>query len=98
MRENFIQTKGEQFFLNEKPILLRGWALGSWMNFEHFMMGLPGTNSMILDAFSEVYGEERRGMAGCYAGAYSIGRGYCIHEKHWRKFCPYPVRLSLFYG
>ena len=28
MRENFIQTKGEQFFLNEKPILLRGWALG----------------------------------------------------------------------
>ena len=60
MRENFIQTKGEQFFLNEKPILLRGWALGSWMNFEHFMMGLPGTNSMILDAFSEVYGEERK--------------------------------------
>ena len=60
MRENFIQTKGEQFFLNEKPILLRGWALGSWMNFEHFMMGLPGPNSMILDAFSEVYGEERK--------------------------------------
>ena len=28
MRENFIQTKGEQFFLNEKPILLRGtWVM-----------------------------------------------------------------------
>ena len=91
MRENFIQTKGEQFFLNEKPILLRGWALGSWMNFEHFMMGLPGTNSMILDAFSEVYGEERK-------EEWLDAMLEHIHEKHWRKFCPYPVRLSLFYG
>jgi len=29
------------------------------MNFEHFMLGLPGTNSMILEAFEEVYGKEK---------------------------------------
>lgn len=55
----FIQTEGNQFFLNGEKIILRGWALGSWMNFEHFMIGLPGTNSMILEAFEEIYGKER---------------------------------------
>jgi aryl-phospho-beta-D-glucosidase BglC (GH1 family) len=56
---NFIQTKGSNFVLNGEKIILRGWALGSWMNFEHFMLGMPGTNSMIIEAFEEVYGKER---------------------------------------
>ena len=60
MKANFIQTKEKGFTLNDKPITLRGWALGSWMNFEHFMVGMPGTNSMIIDSFSEVYGEENK--------------------------------------
>jgi hypothetical protein len=59
MNDKFIQISGENFTVNGKPILLRGYALGSWMNLEHFMIGLPGTNSMIQDAFVEVYGEER---------------------------------------
>ncbi len=56
MRKDFIQTEGDKFVRNGKPFMLRGWAFGSWMNLEHFMMGMPGTNSMILNAFSEVYG------------------------------------------
>lgn len=59
MRKDFIQASGNHFERNGEKVMLRGWALGSWMNFEHFMMGLPGTNSMILDAFREVYGEEK---------------------------------------
>ncbi len=55
---NFIQAAGDHFELNGQPIMLRGWALGSWMNLEHFMIGMPGTNSMILEAFAEVYGRE----------------------------------------
>lgn len=58
MISNFVQTKGKQFVLGDNPIILRGWAFGSWMNLEHFMVGLPGTNSMILEAFAEVYGKE----------------------------------------
>ncbi len=59
MKHNFIQTEGSNFILNGEKIILRGWALGSWMNFEHFMIGMPGTNSMIIEAFEEVYGKER---------------------------------------
>lgn len=54
----FIQAAGDHFELDGHKILLRGWALGSWMNFEHFMIGLPGTNSQIIDAFRSVYGDE----------------------------------------
>ncbi len=52
----FIKVQGDRFTLDGKPVTLRGWALGSWMNFEHFMMGMPGTNSMIIEAFERVYG------------------------------------------
>lgn len=58
MREDFIQVQGDGFVRNGKKVMLRGWALGSWMNYEHFMLGFPGTNSMILEAFEEIYGRE----------------------------------------
>lgn len=59
MKKDFLQAKDGKFTVNGEPILLRGWALGSWMNFEHFMVGMPGTNEMIIEAFEEVYGKER---------------------------------------
>ena len=55
----FLRARGDHFEWNGQSILLRGWALGSWMNFEHFMIGLPGTDSQIREAFRRVYGEER---------------------------------------
>ena len=59
MKKDFIQTQDDCFIRNGEKIVLRGWALGSWMNLEHFMIGMPGTNSMILEAFEAVYGKER---------------------------------------
>lgn len=56
--EKFIQVVGDHFELGGQPVMLRGWALGSWMNLEHFMIGMPGTNSMIMEAFAETYGRE----------------------------------------
>lgn len=61
MHNTFLQAKNNEFVFNGKKIILRGWALGSWMNYEHFMMGLPGSNSMIIDAFERVYGKEHAG-------------------------------------
>lgn len=54
----YLQAAVNHFEWNGTPITLRGWALGSWMNFEHFMIGLPGTHSQILQAFASVYGKE----------------------------------------
>jgi len=58
MRKDFVQISGDKFTVNGTPITLRGYALGSWMNLEHFMVGMPGTNEMILQAFADVYGKE----------------------------------------
>ncbi|THF84252.1 glycoside hydrolase family 5 protein [Cohnella fermenti] len=58
---DFLQVSGEHFAVNGENVLLRGFGLGSWMNLEHFMIGLPGTDTMIKQAFSDVYGPERSG-------------------------------------
>lgn len=55
----FVQAVKDHFELDGRRVLLRGWALGSWMNFEHFMVGMPGTNSQIIDAFRCVYGADQ---------------------------------------
>ena len=55
----FLRAEKDHFEVDGRRIILRGWALGSWMNFEHFMMGLPGTNSQIIGAFEDVYGREK---------------------------------------
>lgn len=55
----FVQVHGEDFMVNGEKILFRGFGLGSWMNLEHFMIGLPGTDTMIKKAFAEAYGKER---------------------------------------
>lgn len=57
----FLQVSGEDFTVNGEKILLRGFALGNWMNLEHFMIGMPGTDSMIKKAFRDVYGAEHAG-------------------------------------
>ena len=59
MKPSFIQTRGTEFVLDGQPIRLRGYTLGTWMNLEHFMVGLPGTHTMIRRAFADVYGKER---------------------------------------
>ena len=59
MKPSFIQTSGTEFVLDGQPIRLRGYTLGTWMNLEHFMVGLPGTHTMIRRAFADVYGKER---------------------------------------
>lgn len=57
--DKFVQVSGQDFTVNGEKIFFRGFGLGSWMNLEHFMIGLPGTDTMIKKAFRDVYGEER---------------------------------------
>ena len=72
-RTDFVRIAGDRFEVSGRPVTLRGWTLGSWMNLEHFMMGLPGTHWMIREAFAEVYGAARadcffRALAEAMAG------------------------------
>lgn len=55
----FVQVDGEDFRAGGKKIFFRGFGAGSWMNLEHFMIGLPGTDRLIHRAFRDVFGEAR---------------------------------------
>lgn len=43
------------------PIRLRGFNIGNWLNLENFMIGLPGTDSMIRAAMREIAGADKCG-------------------------------------
>jgi endoglucanase len=56
---NFLSIQNESFALNGKPVFLKSIGLGSWLNLEHMMVGIPGTESQIKQAFTDVYGSEK---------------------------------------
>lgn len=55
---DFVKVKGTSFVLNNKEILFSGLGIGTWLNLEHFMLGIPTTDSQIRVTFREVYGKE----------------------------------------
>ncbi|MGE5557996.1 MAG: glycoside hydrolase family 5 protein [Bacillota bacterium] len=59
MSNAFLQIQGKKFNYDGKEIILRGFGIGTWMNIEHFMIGLPGTEKKIRQTFADVYGKER---------------------------------------
>ncbi|HPG40317.1 MAG TPA: cellulase family glycosylhydrolase [bacterium] len=58
MQKQFLQARDGEFKLNDKSIILRGFGVGAWMNFENFMLRIPGTEKRIREAFAQVYGQE----------------------------------------
>ncbi len=52
---DFVRTGKKCFTINGRHISLRGLGIGTWLNLEHFMIGLPGTDEMIRSAFNDVY-------------------------------------------
>jgi endoglucanase len=52
----YLQVQGSEFSFKGKPISLRGVGLGGWLNLEHFMIGIPGTETEIRSAIEQVYG------------------------------------------
>ena len=55
---DFVKVNGKEFFYRGKPILFSGLGVGSWLNMEHFMLGLPGTDKQIRETFAQVLGKE----------------------------------------
>ena len=55
---DFFKVNGKEFYYKGKPILFSGLGVGSWLNMEHFMLGLPGTDKQIRETFARVLGKE----------------------------------------
>lgn len=56
--KDFVQVKGKAFDFRGEPILFSGLGVGSWLNMEHFMMGIPGTDKQIRETFAQVLGRK----------------------------------------
>jgi len=54
----YLQVQGSELWLRGKPVRLRGVGLGGWLNLEHFMLGIPGTETEIRAAIEAVYGPQ----------------------------------------
>ncbi|MCE5343819.1 MAG: glycoside hydrolase family 5 protein, partial [Eubacteriales bacterium] len=52
MKIGIVYTEGMRFMVNGKPLLLRGLGVGTWLNLEHFMMGVPGWDGEIRDCLN----------------------------------------------
>lgn len=58
MGQDFIKVQGKEFVKAGAPIMFHGLGIGSWLNLEHFMLGLPTTDSQIRAAVAQVLGKE----------------------------------------
>ncbi|KAL2831037.1 putative glucanase [Aspergillus pseudoustus] len=59
MTKGFLQVKGSQIVDgNGTPVVLRGSALGGWLNMENFLTGFPGHESGVRAAMREAMGDE----------------------------------------
>ncbi|MDF2989268.1 MAG: glycoside hydrolase family 5 [Eubacterium sp.] len=58
MNKEFLQVNGKEFYFQGSSVRLRGFGIGSWLNLEHFMLGVPTPDQMIRQAFSDIYGKE----------------------------------------
>lgn len=58
-RKGFVQVQGTQLVVDGRPLVFRGFGIGNWLNLEHFMIGLPGTESQLRAAIEAAYGAGR---------------------------------------
>lgn len=56
----FLRVKGRDLVDGEgRPVLLRGFALGGWLNTENFISGYPGTDHKLTAAMAGALGEKK---------------------------------------
>ncbi len=53
---SFVKVNGTSFSEGGKEILFSGLGIGTWLNMEHFMLGIPTTDTQIRKTFEDVYG------------------------------------------
>jgi len=59
MNRDYIRAQNNQFVVNGKAIIFRGYGLGNFLNLEHFMLGIPGIESELRLKIEKSYGRNR---------------------------------------
>ncbi len=58
MSTGFVKINGTNFVVNNKKIIFRGFGIPNFLNIEHFLIGLPGSESQIRRAIIDAYGQK----------------------------------------
>lgn len=55
---NYVVAKDKQFYYNDQPLTLRGFGIGNWLCIEHFMAGIPGSETIIREGLAQAFDEQ----------------------------------------
>jgi len=55
MSNGFLKVMDRDFCLNGEKIILRGYGIGTWLNLEHFMLGIPGTDIPLPKVYTKIH-------------------------------------------
>lgn len=55
----FVRIQDKNFVIDNQTVVFRGLGVGSWLNMEHFMLGIPTPDKQIRESFNEVFGKDR---------------------------------------
>lgn len=58
MAHSYVKVSGTQFTKDGSLLLFHGLGVGTWLNLEHFMIGIPTLDHQIRNAFTKVYGAD----------------------------------------
>lgn len=58
MEKKFVKVNGTEFVKDGKSMLFRGLGIGTWLNMEHFMIGMPTPDNQIRKTVKKQFGEE----------------------------------------
>ncbi|MCI2048109.1 MAG: glycoside hydrolase family 5 protein [Lachnospiraceae bacterium] len=56
--KRFVSVSGTDFVKDGHRMLFNGIGIGSWLNMEHYMLGIPGTDAQIRRTFASVFGSD----------------------------------------
>lgn len=94
----YLSTKDNNFICNGNNVMLRGVGLGNWLCLEHFMLGLPGTETQIRQAILETYGQEKYDLFwNTYYRAYISEKDIAYIAQCGMNHIRIPISYKLFY-
>ena len=97
MKKEFVKVNGMEFTKAGKPILFRGMGIGSWLNMEHFMLGIPTPDNQIRKTVKEVFGKETAdGFFDCFIRSFISDSDFAFLKKCGVNILRVPFNYRLF--
>ena len=57
-KHEFVYAEEQHFKRKDEVILFSGMCVGSWLNIEHFMFGMPGPEQVICHTIEKAFGKQ----------------------------------------